>query len=254
MKKDLFNECFDERLPPAAFKQVFCARCRNPTCSLAGWATDQFGARNALQEERLYNPSVGHPDNPRYGHLKEQDFPSLFHKAVRLEVADQRGDWSLPESNVVLAPIDPETASMESQDSVEEAVRSLKQENDREAISDEVVEQEVEEAIPHSEGEFRDQEDQDHDEPSEFQDAEIIESRTPENVKTEKISAQPAKAPVQRQQTANQKNTDFEEGLMLEGASEINVEEKTKKQRVQDSWKPSKVIEPGSTINMGKKK
>jgi len=251
MKKDLFNECFDERLPPAAFKQVFCGHCRNPTCSLAGWAADQFGARNAIQEERLYNPNVAHPDDPRYGRLKEQDFPSLFHKAVRLEIADRRGDWSLPESNVVLAPIDPEPASSESQDLVKEAVLSLKRENNPETISDEVIDRGSSDT---PESELRDQEDQDQVTPPEIPPEQPEQNLASKTEKTEKSLEASAKASVERHQHPNQKNTDFEEGLMLEGASEFPSDEKTKQQRVQDSWKPSKVIEPGSTVNMGRKK
>lgn len=254
MKKDLFSECFDERLAPAAFKQVFCARCRNPTCSQAGWAADQFGARNALQEERLYSPNIAHPDDPRYANLKAQDFPSLFHKAVRLEVADRKGDWSLPEANVVLAPIDPEPASSESQDLVKEAVLSLKRDSGPKTHLDEGIETTNQVISDVSEDQFRDQEDRDQESASEIPQATTPQNRTPKTQKTEKSSEASAKASVQRQQVPDQKNTDFEEGLMLEGASEFPSDDKTTQQRVQESWEPSKVIEPGSTVNMGKKK
>ena len=43
-----------------------------------------------------------------------------------METADRVGDWSIPTENVVLANISPQTATNESQDLVEEAVRSLK--------------------------------------------------------------------------------------------------------------------------------
>ena len=96
MKDDLFNECYDRQVSPEEFRQVFCNRCRNPRCVLAGWANDQFGSRMEGQIDRLFNATLASPDDPRFQHLHEAEFPNLLKQAIRLNIADQRGDWSLP--------------------------------------------------------------------------------------------------------------------------------------------------------------
>ena len=126
MKEDLFSECFDRKVSPEEFKQVFCNRCRNPRCVLAGWSMDRFSERVLNQEQRLFQTEQADPQDPRFQHLQEIEFPSLLRQAIRLNMADRRGDWSLPEENVHLAPIAGEPASTQSSDLVEEAVRNLK--------------------------------------------------------------------------------------------------------------------------------
>ena len=129
-KEDLFDECYDRQVSPEDFKQVFCNRCRNPRCTHAGWARDLFGERVHTQVDRLFNTDQAEPDDPRFSHLQEIEFPSLLRQAVRLNLADQRGDWSIPEENVHLAPIAGKPASEESSALVEEAVKNLKPESD----------------------------------------------------------------------------------------------------------------------------
>jgi len=126
--EDLFDECYDRQVTLKEFKEVFCNRCRNPRCIHAGWAVDQFGERVHTQADRLFNTPLADPLNPRHQHLHEVEFPSLLRQAVRLNLADKRGDWSLPEENVHLAPIAGEPASDESSALVDQAVRNLKPE------------------------------------------------------------------------------------------------------------------------------
>ncbi|MEC7108996.1 MAG: hypothetical protein VXX11_03185 [Planctomycetota bacterium] len=250
MKKDLFDDCFDKRASPTEFKEVFCNRCRNPVCVHAQWGQDKFTARNAMQEAKLFNPSFADTSNPKYASLRQRDFPSLFREAIRLHRADEIGDWSLPEDNVVLAPIAAESASGESQDLVEKAVASLKK-----GSRDQVEEPETAPEAPETQSAG-----------STVSDSEILEENlarkshqnlTPKS--KENADQSPSESETRRptKQGASEKNTFFDDGEMVGGdyPRQDFDKPKTKKQRVVDSWgSSSKIHEPGTTIKMGKKK
>lgn len=90
-RKDFWSECYDRETPERTFRATFCNHCRNAQCALAGWSRDIFSQRVQQQEDLLFNPNRGQSQKP------VTDFQSLLNKAVRLEIADRRGDWSLPE-------------------------------------------------------------------------------------------------------------------------------------------------------------
>lgn len=93
---DLLSECMSDlkTKDTAAFTETFCARCRQQGCGRAKWSGDKFGVRVANQVDRLFHSEQADPTSSRYEHL--QDFKDMFTEAMRLEISDQRGDWSVP--------------------------------------------------------------------------------------------------------------------------------------------------------------
>jgi len=95
---DFLNDCISDlgvKNDPRAFMETFCARCRNRECVNAKWAGDKFAARVATQPDRLFRPNVADPANPKYARLA--DFVDNLREAMRLEIADRRKDWEIPE-------------------------------------------------------------------------------------------------------------------------------------------------------------
>lgn len=130
-KRDFWHECYDREVPERDFRATFCNHCRNPECALAGWSKDLFSQRVQAQEDLLFNPKRGMANRPL------TDFGDLLHKAVRLEIADRRGDWSLPEEPPTgfirdlgpkLADIPPQGANDKSESQIQDSLRALKQE------------------------------------------------------------------------------------------------------------------------------
>jgi len=122
-KQDLLATCNDRGTPPAEFKGFFCSRCRNPGCINAGWGESLWTNRMSTQEDRLFNPTFADTDDPRFERFKGMDFPSMFHEAMRLEIADQRNDWEIPEIPIldgVSKVSEPETTA-----TVEAAVQAM---------------------------------------------------------------------------------------------------------------------------------
>ena len=255
--KDLFKECFDERVPANEFKETFCSHCRNPVCTQAGWGKDKFGARVSNQESRRVNPSFADPNNPKYNSLQKRDFPSLFREAIRLERADSIGDWSLPEENVVLAPIEPTAATDESQDLVEKAVESLRKDGveDQEDQADQEVGTETAPEAPEAQspGSTNPSAAEDAKTPARSNDDFL----TPESKENEHLDQPLEETPRRTTQGEGQKNTHFEDGQMLGGDQPRQDFDEviSNKMRVLDSWgSDGKIHEPGTTVKMGKKK
>ena len=239
MKDDLFNECYDRQVSPEEFRQVFCNRCRNPRCVLAGWANDQFGSRMEGQIDRLFNATLASPDDPRFQHLHEAEFPNLLKQAIRLNIADQRGDWSLPEENVVLAPIVGEPASEASENLVDEALKNLKpQAENPEDAEDAELTPEPGQNRPENRTENPKQLEKE-DKPLESQG------------KTEKKSQ--SEGP-KHFQGNTERNTAFpDEGIMIGGGEPPEPKEPPQV----DPWTPKKkenFVKPGATVKMGGKK
>jgi hypothetical protein len=107
------------KLSQGAFQEQVCARCRNGKCSLSPWSDDIFARRVREQPNRFFNPERADPGSSRYEHLR--DFESLLHRAMQLEIADRKGDWSIPEISVLDGRIGSETRT---DTMLEEAVRA----------------------------------------------------------------------------------------------------------------------------------
>ena len=77
--------------------QTFCRRCRNYSCTNAGWADSAWEARMRTQVDRLFDDRVeADPNDPQYERVRTAEFPSLIREAIRLNLAAERGDWAVP--------------------------------------------------------------------------------------------------------------------------------------------------------------
>jgi len=101
---DLWDNCYDGKarslLSPEAFRNEYCRKCIN------------FGCRNARGEDRgltlwdkrmstqadrlLHNPNFGNPQDPAYRNVVQAQFQDIVQKALAIEVAERKGDWSIP--------------------------------------------------------------------------------------------------------------------------------------------------------------
>lgn len=124
---NLLQDCMAStgvRSSPQEFMEVFCKRCRNADCDNAQWATDRFSRRVSTQVDRLFNPLQVDPSLPKYAQVAQADFKDMLHEAMRLEIADRRGDWTLPDdvpSPNITAPVSKKPSTEEV---VEEAVQA----------------------------------------------------------------------------------------------------------------------------------
>lgn len=92
---DMIAECMaDLKTNDAgAFSETFCQRCRQTGCVRAKWSGDKFGERVSNQMDRLFHSPQADTTSSRYEHL--HDFKNLLPEAMRMEISDQRGDWSV---------------------------------------------------------------------------------------------------------------------------------------------------------------
>lgn len=127
MATDLLEECITDLSAPGsdrdykAFQDTFCLRCRNGGCIHAKWVSDQFTARVALQPNRFFNPKFGDGQKPKYAEVI--DFTDMFQEAMRLEIANKRGDWEIPE--VPIMDGQAENGAVSTTGVVDDAVRAL---------------------------------------------------------------------------------------------------------------------------------
>lgn len=92
---DLIDGCMsDLQTKDVALVETLCCQwCRNPQCQRAK-AGDRFAKRVSTQATRLLRPEYADPLSSRYEGL--QDFKDMMESAMRLEIADRVGDWSIP--------------------------------------------------------------------------------------------------------------------------------------------------------------
>jgi len=119
--QDLLQGCMaeDRGLDAKSFQEIFCAHCRNPGCQLAKWGMDKFGARVAVQVDRLLNPL--RIDARDYAALA--DFPDMSEYAEAIAAAEQKGDWSVPE--IPIKDGNTETATLTTTSAVDAAAQVL---------------------------------------------------------------------------------------------------------------------------------
>jgi len=101
MKDDLLVDCNHLQADPDQFVEVFCQRCKNPECRRAAFGSPRMEQRVRDQEQRLLHPERADHTLAKYAHIVEAEFKSMLHRAVQLEIADQRGDWEIPEIPVL---------------------------------------------------------------------------------------------------------------------------------------------------------
>lgn len=140
--RDLLRECMastgvaQEEQSVEEFQQFFCRLCWNGQCVRAEQTDLPWERRMATQVERLLtNPHIAAEGDPRYANIRSMPFKDLFRDAVRLEIANQRGDWQIP---VLPGDTDPgeelETlATPQHTDQVDQAAKALAQALGKEA-------------------------------------------------------------------------------------------------------------------------
>lgn len=98
-QQDYWGECFDPAagMSPNQFAGMFCNRCLNQECGRSAAEGTAWFRRVSTQEERLLiNPNFADPRDPRFRDVANLDFRSALKEAIAIEIADRRGDWSVP--------------------------------------------------------------------------------------------------------------------------------------------------------------
>ena len=93
---DLWDNCYDgehrKLLAPEQFKQMFCDVCLNAGCRNSRGAGMKWSQRMLTQEDRLLNNPNFAPESAA-SMMGLPDFPDLLRDALRIEIADRKGDW-----------------------------------------------------------------------------------------------------------------------------------------------------------------
>lgn len=118
-----------ERLTVKELRQTYCARCKNPQCGHAEFANTVWDQRILTQQDRLLdNPNFADPNDPRYDFIRKIEWQNMVREAIRLNVSERRGDWSVPDVRPALfvpVPETPDESQTKTTDMVDEAVKSL---------------------------------------------------------------------------------------------------------------------------------
>lgn len=98
-QQDFWGECFDPAagMSPNQFTGTFCNRCMNGECERSAAEGTSWFRRVSTQEDRLLlYPKFADPRDPKYRDVANLDFRSALKEAIAIEIADRRGDWSVP--------------------------------------------------------------------------------------------------------------------------------------------------------------
>lgn len=100
MSRDFLSQCLTDTksTDQAALTNQYCLVCRQPECIRSNWGKDRFGTRVLHQVDRLFHSPQADPASSRYSGLV--DFQDMLGQAIRLEMSDRRGDWSVPDEPV----------------------------------------------------------------------------------------------------------------------------------------------------------
>lgn len=107
---DFLRDCNSGALKtdPKTFRDTWCVRCSRPECDLAGFAkSDPMAIRNATWRERFFGTAKADLSIPKFARIASTDFPNLLQKAMKLEISERRGDWSVPEIPVLDGRVTP---------------------------------------------------------------------------------------------------------------------------------------------------
>jgi len=100
--------------------------CRNPTCRRAGWAESQWQHRMDTQVERLLNnPRFSDLALPRHLMIHQEEWKDLSRKAMKLDIAARRGDWTPVTDDDLPSDGRLEVSSEESANAVDIALEAL---------------------------------------------------------------------------------------------------------------------------------
>lgn len=105
------------------FIKAYCTICKNADCMRARGAVSPWHTRMAEQVDYLLNdPDFSELSSPEHRDLAQMAFDDISRQAMRLEVARQRQDWTIPDE-----PTDgvDKVASPATTDQFDDAVRKL---------------------------------------------------------------------------------------------------------------------------------
>jgi hypothetical protein len=69
----------------------------NQACGRSAAEGTSWFRRVSTQEDRLFgHPNFADPRDPRFRDIANLDFKSALREAISIEIADRRGDWSIP--------------------------------------------------------------------------------------------------------------------------------------------------------------
>lgn len=103
-KRDLFRGCNEPgkawfHKDDHVFMKTFCRVCKNADCIRAKGAVSPWETRMAEQVDYLLNdPEFSDLTSPEHIELTQMAFKDLSQKAMRLEIARQRQDWTIPDT------------------------------------------------------------------------------------------------------------------------------------------------------------
>lgn len=100
-KHDLTAQCradLGAGLKVDDLRHRFCVICRQPKCGHAKFGDSEWLQRMLTQEERLLNnPRKAPPNDPLWEMVSKMNFEDMMRQAIRMEIADRRGDWQVPD-------------------------------------------------------------------------------------------------------------------------------------------------------------
>lgn len=127
-KRDLLAGCNEPGKPwfhrdDFEFAKMFCRLCKNADCMRAKGSVSPWHTRMAEQVDYLLNdPHLSEITSEEHRQFAQMAFDDISQKAMRLEVARHRQDWTIPDT-----PSDgiDKVASPETTDQFDDAVRAL---------------------------------------------------------------------------------------------------------------------------------
>lgn len=131
-KRDLFRGCNEPgkawfHKDDHVFMKTFCRVCKNADCIRAKGAVSPWETRMAEQVDYLLNdPEFSELTSPEHIQMTQMAFNDISQKAMRLEIARQRQDWTIPEEPSE-SPTDgvPRVSNPDTTDQFDDAVRKL---------------------------------------------------------------------------------------------------------------------------------
>jgi hypothetical protein len=228
----------DLKTDPKTFQETWCVRCSQVNCSLAGYAKeDLMAVRNATWRQKFFGAPQADLRIPEFAQIAKLDFPNLVEKAVKLEISERRGDWSVPDVNIpvldgVIRPASPDT-----NEQVDEAVRKLMGQREAPPVLDE------EETFPVEEQKME------PDPASTY----VEQVTSPPSAPTDTVPPRPQKSEQPFMPAST--NVPSQEGIMLGGAPRPKTASPAPPEET-DPWaapaKPKvRVIKPGTRIQFG---
>lgn len=221
-QSDLISGCNQQGMSVSEFQEMFCNRCKQPACKRAAWGRSLMDRRVVEQVQRLLHATQADPGLLKYARLV--DFKDMaVQKAQALNIANQRGDWSVPEIAITDGQVEVSSASQ-----VDAAVRAMK--NDP-------VESQTQ--VP--------------DKPdSEQQDIEPLEEQNPSSLEPDPPSPSRPVQKGKKVQAPSAINTQVQQGVMLGGGPPPEP----KRPSAKDPWSPppsdgAQRVKVGATIKMG---